>query len=445
MNSENFLDKSVMIKIDQNLRQSEIKMLKFLSKDLIPESSLEKMKYAYELFDFLVDSTASSSSDGRLIISQFLYLIGRNDLISNLDVDYKGLSEVVERSPFLDRFRFTLFELSRNLLKDDINCLKFLLLDENVSKSRLVEITDGEDLLSLLESIYPNKQELLEKLEQYFKQTSRHDVVRVLERCKKRPMDPHVVKPSVASGEEVLPKKENIPSYPMTRSPRGICLIINNECFGSLLGRRRGTDSDADAIQELFTSLDFKVENHKNLKSGEMEKILDELGKLDHSKYDCFFSFVLSHGESGYVLGSDENKLALRSVLSPFRKKYCPSLENKPKVFCIQACQGTDVVNDDLSTDDAKSTKIIEEADFLLALSTLPGYVSVRSSRLGTWYIQTLVKVVKKYYKELDFIRMLTIITKEVNEKNGRTSSGVLRQVPVPMTTLTRDLYLTAK
>lgn len=92
-----------MIQIDQNLRQSEIKMLKFLSKDIIPESSLEKMKYAYELFDFLVDST--TSSDGRLIISQFLYLIGRNDLILKLDVDYKGIADVVERNSFFDRFR----------------------------------------------------------------------------------------------------------------------------------------------------------------------------------------------------------------------------------------------------------------------------------------------------------------------------------------------------
>ena len=76
-----------------------------------------------------------------------------------------------------------MFELSKNLLKEDINCLKFLLRDENVSKSRLLEINDGEDLLSLLESIYPNKKELLEKLEEYFKQMNRRDVVQLLERC----------------------------------------------------------------------------------------------------------------------------------------------------------------------------------------------------------------------------------------------------------------------
>lgn len=46
-----------------------------------------------------------------------------------------------------------------------------------------MEITDGEDLLSMLESIYPNKKELLEKLEEYFRKMNRHDVVRVLERC----------------------------------------------------------------------------------------------------------------------------------------------------------------------------------------------------------------------------------------------------------------------
>ena len=106
--------------------------------------------------------------------------------------------------------------------------------------------------------------------------------------------------------------------------------------------------------------MNFKVENYKDLSSGKMEEILDQLGKIDHSKYDCFFSFVLSHGEAGYVMGTDGNKLSLRSVLSPFRAKSCPSLKNKPKVFCIQACQGKDVVNGGLEVNISKiCTKLI--------------------------------------------------------------------------------------
>lgn len=213
-----------------------------------------------------------------------------------------------------------------------------------------------------------------------------------------------------------------------------------------------------------------------------MEKTLDQVGKLDHSKYDCFFSFVLSHGEAGCVLGSDGNKLALRSVLSPFRKKNCPSLENKPKVFCIQACQGKDVVNGGL---EMNNTEICTKLTCLFfprwsvhrwcqkLYNHWRGWLFVSHVHLA-WIcfsqksqlrhlvhtnscksckkISQRVSFRKSFSCEawnnsliyrLDFLRMLTIITKEVNEKNGRTSSGRLRQVPIPMSTLTQDLYLT--
>ena len=38
-----------------------------------------------------------------------------------------------------------------------------------------------------------------------------------------------------------------------------------------------------------------------------------------------------------------------------------------------------------------------DEADFLFGFATVPGYVSYRSTRTGTWYIQALTEVLDEY------------------------------------------------
>jgi len=43
-----------------------------------------------------------------------------------------------------------------------------------------------------------------------------------------------------------------------------------------------------------------------------------------------------------------------------------------------------------------KAETIPDEADFLVALATVPGYVSYRSRRNGSWYITTLVKMLQE-------------------------------------------------
>ena len=65
--------------------------------------------------------------------------------------------------------------------------------------------------------------------------------------------------------------------------------------------------------------------------------------KGDHSRFDCFFLAVSSHGERGSLLGTDGARVSIEAaVLSPFNGAHCPSLRGKPKVFFLQACRGTE-------------------------------------------------------------------------------------------------------
>lgn len=59
-----------------------------------------------------------------------------------------------------------------------------------------------------------------------------------------------------------------------------------------------------------------------------------------HRQGDSSFVCLLSHGEEGFIFGTDGRKLQLDSVFKLFDNSNCPTLVGKPKIFVIQACRG---------------------------------------------------------------------------------------------------------
>jgi Caspase domain len=57
----------------------------------------------------------------------------------------------------------------------------------------------------------------------------------------------------------------------------------------------------------------------------------------DHSQYDAFILFILSHGLNGYVLGTDEKTVAVDWISQTVGS--CKTLHRKPKMLFFQACR----------------------------------------------------------------------------------------------------------
>ena len=103
----------------------------------------------------------------------------------------------------------------------------------------------------------------------------------------------------------------------------------------------------------------------------------------DHRNSACFACILLSHGEENLIYGTD-GKTAIKDLTAHFRGDRCKTLLEKPKLFFIQACRGTELddgiqadsgpIND---TDANPRYKIPVEADFLFAYSTVPGIRSL--------------------------------------------------------------------
>ncbi|NWX58764.1 CASPA protein, partial [Promerops cafer] len=242
---------------------------------------------------------------------------------------------------------------------------------------------------------------------------------------------------------------QTMTSYKMDGPHRGFCLIINNVNFNS--SQRKGSCKDAEQLERVFTWLGLDVRTYTDLTSGDIKNLMETWQHVqDHKDRNCFICCILSHGKSGAICGTDDKLVSIRMLMSHFTAKQCPQLAAKPKLFFIQACQGDNIqcpvcVDTDGPTPDLSPVQervslfesIPEEADFLLGMATVDGYVSFRHTEEGTWYIQALCSKLQLLVpRGEDILSILTQVNEDVARRDS--PSGTKKQMPQPAYTLRR-------
>ncbi|XP_058154348.1 caspase-7 isoform X2 [Dasypus novemcinctus] len=197
--------------------------------------------------------------------------------------------------------------------------------------------------------------------------------------------------------------------YNMDFEKVGKCIIINNKNFSGEtgMGTRNGTDRDAEALFKCFQRLGFEVVVFNDLSCAKMQDLLKQASEEDHTKSACFACVLLSHGEENVIYGTD-GTIPIKELTACFRGDRCKTLLEKPKLFFIQACRGTELddgVQADsgsLSDTDANPQyKIPVEADFLFAYSTVPAELQhLLSSSLDFRSANKEVKMVNHHTRE---------------------------------------------
>lgn len=260
----------------------------------------------------------------------------------------------------------------------------------------------------------------------------------------------------------------------MTAIPRGMTLIINIRSFNDEVGEqltRLGSEKDVDLLKALFGDLGFMIQTKENLTKDELMKELRDVVRQDHSSYDCFVLWLMSHGKSGGVMCSDKVTISIETLQRMFRE--CPTLIGKPKLFFIQACRGDEedegkyvVTDTDISADkqvnetneakkaisqedsvNQQATKIPTNSDFLFAFSTVDRFVSYRNVCKGSYYVRCLVEVFRERVADDHLIEMLTLVNQKVSEvaverKSSENKDGrkIYKQSPEFRNTLRKKL-----
>ncbi|KAK2872396.1 hypothetical protein Q8A67_022293 [Cirrhinus molitorella] len=227
----------------------------------------------------------------------------------------------------------------------------------------------------------------------------------------------------------------------------GKCLIISNEHFRSPQNHRQGCSVDECLLSTTFKSLGFHVQVEKNLSANEMIGALRKVSKENHTDNSCFVCVLMSHGEEGTILGSDECWIPIKTLTSLMTSDLCPSLQNKPKLFFVQACRGLKYdpgveADSEEAPEEFFGISDIPEADFLCCYSTVEGYYSWRNPDMGSVFIRELCKLMKCH---LEISQILTRVNHDVanNFQSNTRDPGTHRkkQMPCFASRLTKDFY----
>lgn len=243
--------------------------------------------------------------------------------------------------------------------------------------------------------------------------------------------------------------KDNL-YYNMSLKHRGNCIVFNHETFSSGIGdKREGSSADVASIKKTFSQLGFNVIVHDDLKFTEFDAELNNLMNIDYTDHSCLCIFVLTHGNSKGMLYVNDLGYPSDYLWKRFTADNCKTLAGKPKLFFIQACRGSNVdrgipLCSAQSESNSSSYKLPVQADFLIAHSTLDDHVSWRHPTDGSWYLETLCKVIDKHWMTTDLLKMLTItariVATEYVSKNDDDNLNEMVQMPTFTSTLTRDL-----
>ncbi|XP_010156885.1 PREDICTED: caspase-8, partial [Eurypyga helias] len=388
--------------------------------------------------------------------------------------------EHAETVPSTSSSRYLLFQLSEDITEDELKSLKFL-LGKELPKCKLnpkatmldvfIEMERkgilGEGNLNVLKNLCAEiNTSLWKRIEEYEFNLFGEEEMLIAEEQRGSTGGPSAHAARLASS--VAPDapggwnaSSQLEAYKMTSQPRGVCVILNNHSFAKAreavpelknLKDRNGTDMDAAALSNVFKKLHFKIEEHRDLTAEGIRKMVNSYQCTDHTDKDCFVCCVLSHGKKGIIYGVDGQEVPIRELTTSFTGQNCRSLAGKPKVFFVQACQGdASQKGVTIETDSAEQDSCVEtdarlqlscipaEADFLLGMATLQDYVSYRSPREGTWYIQALCQHLEySCPRGEDILTILTAVNQEVSRKSCKPNAE--KQMPQPSFTLRKKL-----
>ena len=220
--------------------------------------------------------------------------------------------------------------------------------------------------------------------------------------------------------------------YKMDKKPHGIAIVIGNENFRKskkrpdlVLNTRKGCLSDLYNFKSCFETLQYQVHPYENRSADEIRKIVDEAARADHSKYDSVVFCISTHGEdNNYIFGSDGDRINVYDLIGQFQA--CPTLQNKPKLFFIQACRTTHTDVPIVSGDGPKTVQPVvnKDADVAIFWATARSQTAYRSPREGSWFVASIHKVFTAEAHRLDLVSMMYDVTQFVSEMEGRESSS---------------------
>lgn len=244
-------------------------------------------------------------------------------------------------------------------------------------------------------------------------------------------------------------------SYKMKSSPRGFALVISNVNFDPhalpKLDMRSGGEVDEEVLRKVFTELDYLTTVQRDLTAQDMATCIENLARRpEHRAMDSCVVCLLSHGVDGAIYGTDAKLLQLDSVFKAFDNSGCPLLQNKPKMFFVQACRGDEMDCGVEQADGPTRTslpsceqrdagregekmggprqrgdvcrpriKLPQRSDMICGFASLKDTAAMRNTKKGSWFIQELNTALRLHSKDKHLADILVQVNARIKEREG--------------------------
>ncbi|XP_061183809.1 caspase-8-like [Saccostrea echinata] len=150
--------RATLLDIDAHLDSNDLELLKFLCKDIVPFSVLDKCRRSLDVFVNLEQKGKLKEEDS-IFLQECFHYMQRKDLIRKLGGDPQRLEKKIKADgpSQLTEFRILLFEISEDCGKDEFEAMKFYSRTTlQMTKKMLNNVTTCLSLFNVLE-----KEELL--------------------------------------------------------------------------------------------------------------------------------------------------------------------------------------------------------------------------------------------------------------------------------------------
>ncbi|KAJ3598018.1 hypothetical protein NHX12_001532 [Muraenolepis orangiensis] len=168
---------------------------------------------------------------------------------------------------------------------------------------------------------------------------------------------------------------------------------------------KQGGEVDEEVLRKVFTELDFVVTMQRNLTA-----------QLDW-------------------------------VFESFDNSRCPLLQNKPKMFFIQACRGEEMDCGAIALG-KPLIKLPQRSDMICGFASLKGTAAMRNTKRGSWFIQELNAALRLRSRDTHMADILVQVNARIKEREGfapGTQHHRCKEMSEYTSSLCNDLFLFPK
>ena len=161
----------------------------------------------------------------------------------------------------------------------------------------------------------------------------------------------------------------------------------------------------------------------------------------------CCLVTLMSHGEEGFLKMNNGEKVSLESIFEMFNNKNCPALQEKPKIFIIQACRGErrdiGVETDDepMDSDDVSEKRLPTFSDYFIIYPTRAAHVALRDPHTGSVMIRAMSNVFQEYGNKWHIADFFTKVNNRVVHSEFNLQKEPVKVTLVMESTLTKFVY----